>query len=303
MEPLTQTIDLAGPKGLLWKRLEASGDWAIRFRANAGVVFSYIVAGACVVVTEQNQDVLHPGDFLMLVHPGDWRLGNDASTPAIDYDSRRHPTSGRLLNGEGPVTSTFGGHFAFDALNGALIEALLPPLTLIRGSGRNSERVRALLDLLGDEARADRAGRNFVLEHLLKLLLVEAIRQPQMSLAATQPNLVRGLGEPRIARALQAMHADIARRWTVQDLARLAGMSRSSFAAHFATTVGMAPIDYLLNWRMALAKDALRNKRRKLADVARMTGYDSASAFSAAFTRQVGSPPSRFAAGRDIPTY
>jgi len=299
VEPLAQTIVLGHPRSLLWKQLDASGDWAIRFPANDGVVFSYIVAGGCVFSMDDRREVLRAGDFIMLVRPNTWTLGNDAETPAFDYVPGVHPPVGQLLNGEGPITSTFGGRFEFDELNGGLIKALMPHFTLVRAGQVGAGRFRPLLELLGDEAKTPRPAGGLVLERLLELLLVEVIRRPQPSASHAEPGLLRGLSDPRIAKALEAMHSDVARRWTVIELAKLAGMSRSSFAAHFAATVGSTPIDYLLHWRMALAKDKLRNDRLKLAEVAEMMGYGSTSAFSAAFTRLVGSPPSRFALAGD----
>jgi AraC-like DNA-binding protein len=83
--------------------------------------------------------------------------------------------------------------------------------------------------------------------------------------------------------------------WTIARLAAVAGMSRSVFAERFSRTVGRPPIDYLLRWRMAVAKDALRARDRRLAEIAFACGYESVSAFSTAFTRTVGCPPSRYA--------
>ena len=88
---------------------------------------------------------------------------------------------------------------------------------------------------------------------------------------------------------------DVARRWTVEQLARTAGMSRAVFAERFSRKIGMPPMRYLLEWRVALAKDMLRRERVSLADVAERVGYQSASAFSTAFTRLTGESPSRFA--------
>jgi AraC-like DNA-binding protein len=91
------------------------------------------------------------------------------------------------------------------------------------------------------------------------------------------------------------MHADVARSWTVPQLARVAALSRSAFFDRFTRTVGLPPMEYLLTWRMALAKDLLRRHELALTEVADRVGYGSASAFSAAFRRYVGQPPSHFA--------
>jgi AraC-like DNA-binding protein len=286
---------MSRPRSLLWKQLEANGDWAIRFPALGEIVFSFVVSGTCVATIDEREEILSAGDFMLLVRPGTWILGSGAATSAIDYDPEVHPPVGQLLNGEGPVTATFGGRFEFDGLNGSLIKSLLPRVTIARVGHGGVGRFRRLLELLGDEITTDRPAHGLVTGRLLELLLVEAIRHPQSSTGQTGPGLVRGLSDPSIAKALQAMHGDVARRWTVSALAKLAGMSRSSFAAHFAEAVGSTPIDYLLRWRMALAKDKLVNQRLKLAEVAEATGYSSTSAFSAAFTRLVGRSPSRYA--------
>ena len=100
--------------------------------------------------------------------------------------------------------------------------------------------------------------------------------------------------DPRIAVALRRMHGDAERSWTVDGLAREAGMSRSAFFERFARTVGVRPMEYLLTWRMAVAKDLLRSGRIAMDEVARRVGYGSASTFSTAFSRREGMPPGRF---------
>jgi transcriptional regulator GlxA family with amidase domain len=100
--------------------------------------------------------------------------------------------------------------------------------------------------------------------------------------------------DPSLARALRAMHADVRARWTVEGLAKLAGMSRSAFAARFAETLGTTPIDYLAQWRMALARDALSRGDISLEWLAGDIGYESASAFSTAFRRHNGCSPREF---------
>ena len=111
------------------------------------------------------------------------------------------------------------------------------------------------------------------------------------------PGLLAGLADPRLAAALHALHDDPARSWTVASLAGAAGMSRSAFASHFNGVMGQPPLTYLVRWRMALAKHALRSPRANLADIAAACGYASTGAFSTAFSRTVGVPPSIYAKG------
>lgn len=101
--------------------------------------------------------------------------------------------------------------------------------------------------------------------------------------------------DPAIARALQAIHADVRAGWTVAGLAAIAGMSRSAFSARFGDVMGCAPIEYLTRWRMAIAKEALVRGAKSLDQIAGEIGYESASAFSTAFCKRLGCPPGRFA--------
>src|SRR5690606_3243369 len=107
--------------------------------------------------------------------------------------------------------------------------------------------------------------------------------------------LLRGLGDARLAEAIRQMHSDPARPWTMADLAKKAALSRSAFFDRFARNVGVPPMEYLLAWRMALAKNLLRQQEIDIAEVAERVGYGSASTFSTAFSRYVGQPPGRYA--------
>ena len=116
----------------------------------------------------------------------------------------------------------------------------------------------------------------------MEVLLIEALRSTQGEEAS--PGLLRGLGDARLAAAIRRMHGNPARSWTVVQLAKEAGMSRSAFFDRFSRTVGLPPMEYLLAWRMAVAKDLLRRGELGLAAVAERVGYSSASTFSTAFS-------------------
>jgi len=127
----------------------------------------------------------------------------------------------------------------------------------------------------------------------MELILVEILRGG--ALGQEHTGLLAGLADPVTARALAAMHGDLAHDWTVNELARLCAVSRSAFAARFRKIMGTGPIEYVLNWRMARAKDELRYGTRSISEIAFDVGFRSSSAFSTAFTRSVGCSPKRCA--------
>jgi transcriptional regulator GlxA family with amidase domain len=127
----------------------------------------------------------------------------------------------------------------------------------------------------------------------VEVLLIEALRSTPGEDAP--PGLLRGLADAQLASAMRQMHGQLARSWTVAQLAKTAALSRSAFFERFTRTVGLPPMEYLLAWRMAVAKDLLRRHDFGLAEVAERVGYGSASTFSTAFSRHVGQPPSRYA--------
>jgi transcriptional regulator GlxA family with amidase domain len=192
-----------------------------------------------------------------------------------------------------PDMRSLGGAFLFDGADPKLLITLLPQVVHVEGSQRLAQLVR----MVGDEYEDPRPGKELVLSHLIGVLLIEAMRWT--TAGAAPPGLLRGLGDARLAPALEQMHADVTRAWTVAQLAEIAALSRSAFFNRFTRTVGAPPMDYLLRWRMEIAKSLLRHERMAVAGVSERVGYGSTSTFSVAFSRHVGQSPSRYA--RDGP--
>ena len=196
----------------------------------------------------------------------------------------------RVGSVDGPVDMrALVGYCIFQSDDAGLLSSLLPQLVVVRGE----HRLAMLMQLLGDEALGSKPGREVVLQHLLEVLLIEALRSAAE--LSDLPGLVRGLSDERLAVAIRSMHAKPDRGWTVAELARDSALSRSGFHERFHSVVGMAPMEYLQTWRLALAKDLLRKRESSVGEIARQVGYRSASAFSVAFTREVGISPARYA--------
>lgn len=292
-DPLAQVIALLRPRAVFSKGISGAGRWAVRYTEFGQPGFCAVTEGRCRLAVDGEAPVkLEAGDFVLLpATPAFTMSGFDPAPPQVIDAQQAAGTDTDVRYGrrDGPPdVRQFGGYFVFRSADAALLVSLLPRMIHIRGVPRLEQLVR----MVGEEAAGQDAGRDLILERLVEILLIEALRNVPGD--AAQPGLLRGLADPRIALALRRMHGDTERAWTVDSLARAAGMSRSTFFDRFTRTVGMRPMEYLQTWRMAVAKDLLRDGGIALDEVARRVGYGSASTFSTAFSRHVGIPPGRF---------
>ena len=292
-DPLTQVIQLLRPRAVFSKGISGAGAWAVRYSEFGQPGFCAVTEGRCrLAVDGEPPVVLERGDFVLLPATPAFTMSGFEPAQPVRIDPKTAPPPGyevRYGRKDGPPdVRQFGGWFSFGSPDAGLLVSLLPRMIHIR----SVPRLTQLVSLLGEEVARNEAGRDLVLEHLVDILLIEALRAAPPD--AAQPGLLRGLADPRIATALRQMHDDIERGWTVLELAGEAGMSRSAFFDRFARTVGVRPMEYLHSWRNAVAKSLLRGGKLTLDEVARRTGYGSASTFSTAFSRHVGQSPGKF---------
>ncbi len=295
-DPLSEVIGLLQPRAVFSRRISGAGRWGVRYSAFGEPSFCAVLEGSCRLAVDGHHPVtLEAGDFVLLPATPGFTMSGFEPVKLERFDPKvtskvlgevRHGTRGGR-----PDVRLLGGWFVFDSPDTALLVSLLPSLVHVRGV----ERLSVLVRLVGEEASERRAGRDLVLTRLVEVLLIEALRAAPGEDAP--PGLLRGLADAHLAPAIRQMHGNIARSWTIVQLAKTAALSRSAFFERFTRTVGLPPIEYLLAWRMAVARDLLRRQDLGLAEVAERVGYGSASTFSTAFSRHVGQPPSRYAAG------
>ena len=298
-DPLAAIISLLHPQTVLSKIVSGAGTWSIRKPRYEDPAFCLLLDGSCFLDPDGVGPLeLREGDFVLLPEMPSFTLASDLniSPTLVDFDHSRETHYGTELP---PTMRMLGGYFRFDRANAQLLVRLLPPVIHIRRDDPGATRVRRIVELIADETNTHRPGGVLILERLVEVLLVEALRFRSASAAREEQGLLAGLSDPALAQTLREIHVDVSRRWTVEQLARTAGMSRAVFAERFARKIGMPPMQYLLEWRVALAKDMLRKERPSLTEVAERVGYQSASAFSTAFTRLTGRSPSEFARSTD----
>jgi AraC-like DNA-binding protein len=296
IDPLAEVVTLLQPGAPFSKVVSGAGPWAVR-RSEAGRPFYCVVLdGSCRLAVDGHEPIiLQEGDFVLIPSVYGFTMSSlePVTLEAFDIEPVALPHGEfRLGTQSGPPDVRFLiGYCVFGSPDAALLVSLLPQLVHVRGE----RRLATLVQLVGEESREQRPARDLILARLLEVLLIEALRCGAGT--AASPGLARGLADERLAVAIRRMHESPTRPWTIAQLAKEAALSRSAFFERFNRAVGVAPIEYLLAWRMAMAKNLLWRKEGGVAEVAQRVGYSSASAFSVAFTRYVGMPPSRYAAG------
>ncbi|MET8940328.1 AraC family transcriptional regulator [Streptomyces rubiginosohelvolus] len=296
-DPIVDVLRLLRTQAVVPARVHAASPWAVRFDPYTHVKLGVVLEGECWMTLGGCEPVLlHEGDFFLLNNPPSYTLASNLDVPpgqAAAFHESESDGEVRI----GPVsdedTYVCCIDFVFEQANASVLFDVLPPIVLVRAGDPRGALLSNLSALTVAEMESTGVGRSLVLEHLAQLILVHMLRVHADQ--TDQPvGWLGALVEDGIGAALRAMHADVGRRWTLDELAAISHMSRSAFAAAFKAKVGTAPLTYLIEWRMSLARDALRTDTRSISELAAATGYESESAFSTAFRRVVGASPRYF---------
>jgi AraC-like DNA-binding protein len=298
-DPLSDVLSLLDVRSFLSRRLEASGSWALRFPEYRHLKFGGVIEGSRWVWIEGVTEPLRldAGDFYLLSHGGPYCFASDVQANPVDglaFMEEHLERDGvvRFNSGEGRTVGT-GGRFTLnDEMSGLLLTSL-PPLIHIRGNLPHARALRSALDLITFETEATRLGGAAIGAGLCSIVLVNILRA-YLAGDERPRGWLGALSDRHIGTALRLMHGNVAQRWKVSDLASEVGMSRTSFAERFRSLVGMAPLEYLVRWRMAIARNALTREDANLTTIAEAVGYESDTAFSLAFKRMFGSSPGRY---------
>lgn len=292
-DPLSEVIRLMRPKDVFSKVISGSGAWAVQYATFGWPSFCTVLEGGCRLILEGQEPItMERDDFLLLSEtPAFTMSGFEPAQPKIMspdlamnvQEEVRHGDSNRETN-----VRLLGGFFTFESPDRSMLSMLLPKVVHIKSAPRVSSMVR----LIREETTNDLAGKDLMLKHLVEILLVEALRSSQ---SLSFPGLLKGLEDQRLREPIREFHRDPSQSWTVSDLAKIATLSRSAFFERFMQKVGIAPMEYIFAWRMALATDLLRKNELSLEEIAMRVGYSSAGAFSNAFSRHLGQSPRRYA--------
>ncbi len=312
MDALSDVLRVAHLTGGVFLHAEFFAPWCIAARlapehcapalgrASHLIIYHYVVEGEFLIRIEGEEGeslLIGAGEIVLLPRNDLHLMGSDLGLPPVAGSDVIHPPrDGGLFSihhgGNGSRTRMICGFLGCDSGKGNPVISTLPPvLKLNIEEGGAAEWIRSTFQYAAQEVSIGRPGSETVLAKLSELLFVETVRRYAETLPEGQTGWFAGLRDTYVARSLSLLHRDIARRWTVDDLGREVGLSRSALADRFTRLLGVPPMHYLTNWRMQVATDLLRNTRVSLAQVAEMVGYDLEAAFSRAFKKAFGTSP------------
>jgi AraC-like DNA-binding protein len=312
MDALSDVLKVANLTGGVFLHAEFFAPWCVAGRlspehcapalgsASHLIIYHYVIEGSFRIRVEGEDGkelVVGAGEVVLLPRNDLHLIGSDLSVaPVVGSDIIHPPKDGGLFfihhGGAGERTRMICGFLGSNSAKGNPVISTLPPLLKLNvEEGGAAEWIRSTFQYAAEEVSAGRVGSETVLAKLSELLFVEAVRRYAETLPDGQTGWFAGLRDPFIARALALLHRDTTRRWTVDDLGREVGLSRSALADRFIRLIGVPPMHYLAGWRMEVAAQKLRNTNASLAQVAEIVGYDSEAAFSRAFKKAFGTAP------------
>ena len=296
-DQLSEVFDLVEVRGLVSGGFAVRGRWVSRSSLEDPLKLIAIVSGRARLTTDgiDGPIELEPGDVAILNDRSWLELeGGLGDGPPREIVPEADDRSIRLAGADrGADDVVIGGRVDLNPAGQALLQQALPPVGHVRASAATATNLRASLDRLFDEVTGNRIGSAFAIRQHGQLLVLEMLRA-YVDQAELPPGWLRLLTDERLRPALALMHAEPGKPWRLDELARAAAMSRTSFAERFRTVAGVPPLTYLNRWRMQLAQRALRDGDVRVGSLASELGYASESAFSTAFKREVGESPLRY---------
>lgn len=297
MDILSDELARARAQGAVFSILRRVDPWGVRFAGRRPLTAHLLLDGQGWLEREGHPPVrLQARDVVLATTGPPYVVVSEPGAAAIPIDDARQQGSDPS---PGIASTLLCGAYVLDGSVAASLLSGLPSLVVVRAADQHPSHAAAI-DLLAAEVGHDVPGHQALLDRLLDLNLIYTLSAWWGQSGAQAPGWYRALSHPEVRRVLEGLHADPANDWTLEAMARLAGMSRAAFAARFKDLVGQSPGRYLTELRMSRAEDALARSTAPLAAIARTVGYGNEFAFATAFRRHHGCSPGRWRQRRAV---
>lgn len=294
MDPLSEVFALLDVRIARCTRLEASGDWAFRFPSKPALKFAAVVRGGCHIdFGNGSRHELAAGNAFLLANAPEYVLMHDDCAVPLDGIAMFDWENSDTAHHQGDDTIIIAASFSFEPSDAGLLLDKLPTFLLIPPNAPQAAAIASTLRLIDGEIGGREIGASVLTNRLADVLLVQVLRAARDQHEDDDLGWVGALSDRRIGQTIRLMHGEVSRLWSTDELAACAGMSRSAFSKRFSQLVGLGPREYLLRWRLRLARDMLK-RGSTVATAAHTVGYSSESAFGNAFKRVYGMPPRRY---------
>jgi AraC-like DNA-binding protein len=313
MDVLSEVLKVVKLRGALFFNAEASAPWCLNEPSSAQIapslkigsgrviLYHFVLEGRAFARTpDGRQEDLSSGDVVLIPHGDVHLLGNgwpEKPVDAIKAFAGNLKDGLKLVRfgGGGEVTKLVCGYMVMDPRLGEVLLAGLPKMVKVRVTDEPSGQwlKNSIRFSVGDDGASD-AGGDLVIAKLSEVLFIETLRRYITGLPAEDTGWLAGVRDPVVGRALALMHADPANDWTVNELSRRVGMSRTRLAERFQHYIGDPPMAYLTRWRLKLGAEMLESGRETVANIAAAVGYGSESTFNRAFKREYQFPPAQY---------
>lgn len=296
-DQLSEVLDLVQVRALLTGGIAATGSWVARGAIDDPLKFFAMICGRVRLSTDGLDEPIElaPGDIAILNNRSWLEIrGGPGEGPRHEIRPESDLASAHFIGADRTHHDILiGGCVDLSPAGRTLLAQALPPVGHVRAAAAATTDLPGNLDRLFDELTGHRMGSAFAIRQYGQLLLLGLLRA-YVDQAELAPGWLRLLTDEPLRPALHLMHSEPAKPWGLQELARAAAMSRTTFAERFRTVAGVPPLTYLSRWRMLLAQRALRDGDVRIGSLASELGYASESAFSTAFKREVGESPRRY---------
>jgi AraC-like DNA-binding protein len=311
MDILSEVLRVVKLEGVLFFHGEFSAPWCVTTRpktlaqylspdAGQVIVYHFLTEGHAYAELPDGRRVeLNAGDIVVFPHGDDHDLGNGSAKAVDSLETFGANLSEGLklarFGGGGEITKFVCGFMACERHLGDVLLSGLPPILKVSVVKEESDQwlERSIRYSVG-EPHGSSAGSKLVQAKLAELLFVETIRRYINDMPEGEVGWLAGTRDSIVGRALALLHQNPSHPWTISDLARQVGLSRSRLAERFRHYLGESPMAYLARWRLKLGAEILQNTNDSVAEIAMSVGYGSEAAFNRAFKRHFDSPPAQF---------